>query len=74
MNTQSHHIYNDNFDLRVINLTQIKLATDEDKQFQIDYWAALFKSETWEEIARQDEEIALLKQRITELESKQNGF
>ncbi len=50
MNIQNHHIYSDNFDLRVINLTQIELATDEDKQFQIDYWAALFKSETWEEI------------------------
>lgn len=50
MNIKNHHVYNDNFDLRVVNLTQIELATNEDKQFQIDYWAALFKSETWEEI------------------------
>lgn len=122
MNTKNHHIYSDNFEIRVVNLTQIELATDEDKQYQIDYWAALFKSETWEDIkmlaekneyineasksifqmtadelvrkrcrdredyysslrsyertvaqqantiTRQDEEIALLKQRIAELE------
>jgi len=50
LNIKNHHSYSDNFDLRVVNLTQIELATDEDKQFQIDYWAALFKSETWKEI------------------------
>ena len=43
-------IYSDNFDLRVVDLTQIHLATKEDKQYQIDYWASLFKSRTWEEI------------------------
>lgn len=43
-------MYSSYFDLRVVDLTQIELATDEDKQFQIDYWAALFKSKTWEEM------------------------
>lgn len=50
MNTENHHIYSDNFDLRVLDLTQIHLATNEDKQFHIDYWAALFKAKTWEDI------------------------
>lgn len=36
--------------LNSYDLTQINLATEEDKQFQIDYWARLFKSNTWEEL------------------------
>lgn len=34
----------------MVNLTQIRLATDEDKAHGIDYWARLFKANTWEEI------------------------
>ena len=34
----------------MVDLTQINLATDEDKSFHIDQWAALFKAKTWEEI------------------------
>ncbi len=60
MNIKNHHVYSDNFDLRVVDLTQIELATDEDKQFQIDYWARLFKAKTWEElIMLSDENIYL---------------
>ncbi len=36
--------------LCVLNLSRIDLATTEDKHYQIDYWASLFKSTTWEEI------------------------
>ncbi len=36
--------------LGVIDLNHIELATDEDKQYNIDYWAKLFKAKTWEEI------------------------
>lgn len=50
MNIEKHRIYSDNLELCVLDLTQIKLATQEDKEFQIDYWAALFKSKTWEEM------------------------
>ena len=50
LNIKNHHVYSSNFDLRVVDLTQIELATDEDKQFHIDYWAALFKSTTWEDM------------------------
>lgn len=41
---------NDKFMMNVLDLTQIALATDEDKQWQIDDWARLFKAVTWEEL------------------------
>ena len=50
MNAKNHTAYSDNFNLRVVDLTQIHLATEEDKKYQIDYWASLFKSKTWEEL------------------------
>ena len=50
MNVKTHYVYSGKFVLRVINLSQIELATDEDKAFQIDYWARLFKADTWEEL------------------------
>ena len=50
MNVKDHRIYSDNLVLRVVDLTQINLATAEDRAFQIDYWAALFKAKTWEDI------------------------
>ncbi len=50
MNTRNHHIYSDNFILSVIDLNQINLATEDDKLYQIDYWASLFKATTWEEL------------------------
>lgn len=34
----------------MVQLTQIELATEEDKAYGIDYWAKLFKAKTWEEI------------------------
>lgn len=34
----------------MVNLKHIDLATEEDKKYQIDKWAALFKATTWEEI------------------------
>lgn len=50
MNVKNHTIYSDKFILSVIDLTQIKLATEEDKENQLDYWASLFKATTWEDI------------------------
>ena len=50
MNTKNHRIYSDKFLLNVLDLSQIELATEEDKQSQLVYWAKLFKSTTWEEI------------------------
>ena len=34
----------------MVDLTQIDMATEEDKAYGIDYWARLFKAKTWEEI------------------------
>ena len=50
MNIKNQHIYSDNFTLSVVDLTKINLATEEDRAFQIDHWAALFKAKTWEDI------------------------
>lgn len=50
MNIRNHAVYSDKFQLSVVDLTQIKLASDEDKTWQIDCWASLFKATTWEEL------------------------
>lgn len=49
LNIKNHHVYTDKFALSVVDLNQIELATEEDHQWKIDYWAALFKATTWEE-------------------------
>ena len=41
----------------MVDLTNISLATAEDKRYNIDKWAKLFKAKTWEDIkmlAKQD--------------------
>ena len=50
LNIKDQHLYSDKFQLSVVNLTQTALATEEDKNYQIDYWGLLFKATTWEEI------------------------
>lgn len=47
----------------MLDLSRIDLATEEDKQYQLDHWAALFKAKTWEELQMpaQKHEIATLK-------------
>ena len=50
LNVKNYTLYSDKLCLSVLNLTHIDLATDEDKQYQLDYWAALFKSTTWEDL------------------------
>ena len=36
--------------LHVIESNNIKLATEEDHNYEIDKWASLFKAKTWEDI------------------------
>ncbi|MBQ8857693.1 MAG: Rpn family recombination-promoting nuclease/putative transposase [Lachnospiraceae bacterium] len=50
LNIKNHHLYSSKFSLSVVDLTQIDMATEEDKAYGIDYWARLFKAKTWEEI------------------------
>ena len=49
-NVKNNHVYTDKFVIRVVNLNRTDLATEEDKAYNIDYWARLFKAETWEEL------------------------
>lgn len=50
VNTKTHDIYSDKFILRVVNLKQIELATEDDRANHIDYWARLFTATSWEDI------------------------
>ena len=50
LNAKNHTVYSDKLQLSVLDLTQIHLATDEDKACHIDFWASLFKARTWEEL------------------------
>ena len=50
LNVKNYTLYSDKLRLSVLNLTHTDLATEEDKHYQIDYWASLFKSTTWEEL------------------------
>ena len=62
-------MYTGKFSLSVLNLKHIDLATDEDRKWDIDKWAALFKSGTWEEmrmIAAQDVEMTNASRKLYE--------
>ena len=50
LNVKSHRLYSDKMRLSVLDLTRIDLATKEDIKYQLNYWASLFKSTTWEEL------------------------
>lgn len=50
MNVKNHHVYNDKLQLGVVDLSHIELATEDDRRYGIDHWAALFKASTWEEL------------------------
>ena len=60
LNEKNHMIYSVKLRISVLDLTRIDLATEEDRMYGIDHWAALFKSGTWEEIrmlAQENEDI-----------------
>ena len=50
INVKTHKVFSDKFNLSVVDLTHIELATEEDRRYGIDLWARLFKATTWEEI------------------------
>lgn len=64
MNVKNHHIYTDKFVLSVVNLKHVKLATQEDREWKLDYWAALFKATTWEELKMLAKESQILKDAV----------
>ena len=51
MNENKNQKFSDKFRLAVVDLTQIKLATEEDRAYKIDQWAQFFKSKDWSELA-----------------------
>ncbi len=60
INEKTHQIYSRKFRLCVLDLTQIQLATKQDREHGLDKWAALFNAATWEELkmlAREDENL-----------------
>lgn len=50
LETTHHYEYTDKLQIRVLDLTKIELATKEDRDYNIDKWARLFKAQTWEDI------------------------
>jgi len=42
--------YSDRLNLSVVELNNIAMASDEDRHYEIDKWARLFKAGTWEDI------------------------
>ena len=49
-NANDGYLYTDNFNLYVIELNHVNMATEKDITSHIDTWAKLFKATTWEEI------------------------
>ncbi len=68
LNVKSHRPYSDKLKLSVLDLTRIDLATEEDKKKELDYWAELFKSETWEEICMLAEKEPIFSEVATEVQ------
>ena len=62
MNVKNHRLYTGKFELNVLDLNHIELATEEDKAYGIDYWARLFKAKTWEDLKMIAKQNAALKQ------------
>ena len=50
LNVKNHTLYSDKLRISVLDLSRIDLTTEEDRQYQLDHWAALFKAKTWEEL------------------------
>lgn len=55
MNLKNHHVYTTKFNLYVVDLTQIELATEEDRESGLVYWTEIFKAKTWEELKQMAE-------------------
>ena len=55
MNLKNHHVYTTKFNLYVVDLTQIELATEEDWESGLVYWTEIFKAKTWEELKQMAE-------------------
>ena len=61
MEEENHHVFSRKLAISVLDLNQIENATEEDKAYQIDYWARLFKASTWEELKMLASESEVMK-------------
>ncbi len=60
LNVKNYSLYSDKLRISVLDLTQVTLATEEDRACHLDAWASFFNATTWEEltmIAQNDEFI-----------------
>ena len=48
LNDDTHLPFSEDLTIKILDLTKISLATDEDRKYNIDTWARLFKADTWE--------------------------
>ena len=55
MNIKNHNVYTTKFNLYVVDLTKIELATQEDIDTGLVYWTQVFKAKTWEELRQMAE-------------------
>ena len=70
MSIHDHHIYTDLLSIGYVDLTNIKLATKEDRRYNVDKWARLFKCKTREDIrmlAKEDTAILEATETICEI-------
>ncbi len=64
INEKNRQIYTRKFRLCVLDLTQIELATQQDRKFGLDKWAALLTAATWEDLSMLAKEDQTLKSAI----------
>ncbi len=64
INEKNRQIYTRKFRLCVLDLTQIELATKQDRKFGLDKWAALLTAATWEDLSMLANEDQTLKSAI----------
>ena len=48
LNEDSGLPFSDDLTIKILDITKINLATDQDREYNIDTWARLFKADTWE--------------------------
>ncbi|MBR0093574.1 MAG: Rpn family recombination-promoting nuclease/putative transposase [Lachnospiraceae bacterium] len=72
MNVKNGNIYTPDFALNVLSLKHIELATKEDEENGLVYWAKLFKATTWEELRRLSEVSPVFRE-VTERMAKSNA-
>ncbi|MBR5970793.1 MAG: Rpn family recombination-promoting nuclease/putative transposase [Lachnospiraceae bacterium] len=51
-NVKNGNVYTSIFGMNVLSLGRTELATEEDKANKLDYWAEVFRAETWEDLRR----------------------